>query len=255
MYKLLIADDEPKIRSGLRLGYPSDKLGFTVTGEVSNGSEALDFIAIYPVDAVLADIRMPILSGIDLAMRLHEQNSRIKVKLLSGYRQFEYAQKAIQYSVCEYLLKPIGFNTVISAFTRLKDTLDREYTESKISVEEEQSEEGFYDKIIHAVYEYINDNLPGASLEGAANSVNRSVYYLSRLFKQHTGQNFSDYLMAKKMKRAASLLCGYHYGINEISNLLGYDSAKNFSRAFKAYYGKCPRDYRQNPPSVEEGAI
>jgi len=71
------------------------------------------------------------------------------------------------------------------------------------------------------------------------------------LFKQHTGQNFSDYVMAKKMERAAFLLSSYHYKIFEISNMLGYDSAKNFSKAFKAYYGKSPRDFRETPRNGE----
>ena len=255
MYRLLIADDEPKIRKGLYFGYPWEKIGFTVAGEAANGAEALDLIAVRPIDVVLADIRMPILSGIDLAMRLHEQNSPVKMVLLSGYREFEYAQKALQYGVCEYLVKPTGYDAVMSTFGRLRDTLDRECRKISENPDERQSEKGFYDKIINAVYLYIDNNLSSASLEGAAGSVNRSIYYLSRLFKQHTGQNFSDYVMSKKMERAASLLSGYHYGINEIGALLGYDSEKNFSRAFKAYYGKCPRDYRGNPRTGEEEPI
>lgn len=255
MYRLIIADDEPKIRKGLCSGYPWEKLGFTVTGEAANGSEALDLIAVHPIDVILADIRMPVLSGIDLAKRLHEQNSPVKVVLLSGYRDFEYAQKAIQYGVCEYLVKPTGYDAVISAFKRLRDTLDRECRKTSEHSDEKQPEEGYYDKIINTVYLYIENNLSSANLEGAAAVVNRSIFYLSRLFKQHTGQNFSDYVMSKKMDRATSLLSGCHYGINEISNLLGYDSEKNFSRAFKVYFGKCPRDYRGNLRNSEEELV
>ncbi len=255
MYKLLIVEDEPKIRKGLRLGYPWDKLGFIVAGEASNGSEALDFIAVHPIDVILTDIRMPLLSGIDLAMRLREQNSKVKIILLSGYREFEYAQKAIQYGICYYLLKPAIYDDVILVFGQIRDALNLEYKNTSDSIDREKLEKGFYDKIINAVYSYVESNISNASLEGAASTVNKSVYYLSRLFKQHTGQKFSDYVIAKKMERAASLLSYYRYGIGEISNLLGYDSAKNFSRAFKLYYGKCPRDYRCSPPHRKEDSI
>jgi two-component system response regulator YesN len=251
MYKLLIVDDEPKIRSGLRMGYPWEELGFRVVGEASNGSEALDFIAVHPIDVVLTDIRMPVISGIGLVKRLNEMKSEVKVVLLSGYREFEYAQKAIQYGVFGYLVKPTGYNEVLSTFSRLRETLKKEGRGGSENYNDEQQVGGLYDQIINAVYEYIDNNIADASLEGAAQAVGRSIYYLSRLFKQHTGQNFSDYVMAKKMERAAFLLSSYHYKIFEISNMLGYDSAKNFSKAFKAYYGKSPRDFRETPRNGE----
>jgi Response regulator containing CheY-like receiver domain and AraC-type DNA-binding domain len=246
MYRLLIVDDEQKIRNGLRIGYAWDKLGFTVAGEASNGLEALDFIAVNTVDVILADIRMPLLSGIDFITRLREQNNPVKVVFLSGFREFEYARKAIQYGVYEYLVKPTRYDEVVSTFTRIREALDRENRILPDPANEERLEEGFYDKIIHAVCSYIENDISEASLEGAAATVGRSVYYLSRLFKQCMGQNFSEYVMSKKMERAASLLANYHYGINDISNLLGYDSPKNFSKAFKIHYGKSPREYRYN---------
>jgi YesN/AraC family two-component response regulator len=255
MYRLLIVDDEPKIRKGLHTGYPWEELGFKVAGEAANGSEALDFIAVHPIEVVLSDIRMPVISGIDLVMRLNEQKSPVKVVLLSGYREFEYAQKAIQCGVCSYLVKPTGYDDVMSTFGRLRDMLDREHKDTHDTIDEDQPESGFYDKIINAVYSYVDNNISNASLEGAACAVNRSIYYLSRLFKQRTGQNFSDYVMSKKMGRAAALLSNYRYEIYEVSNLLGYDSAKNFSRAFKLYYGKCPRDYRSNVQGGAEDSV
>lgn len=248
MYRLLIVDDEPKIRSGLSLGYPWEELGFTVAGEAANGSEALDFIAVRPVDVILADIRMPVLSGIELVKRLRERNDPVRVILLSGYREFEYAQKALQYGVSCYLVKPTAYDDVVSTFEKIRELLDRELqNKSEAAVTREKPEDSFYHKIINAVYAYVEGNIPDANLEDAACAVGISTFYLSRLFKKHTGINFSDYVMAKKMERAASLLSDYHYKIYEISNLLGYDSAKNFTRAFKVYHGKCPQDFRCNP--------
>jgi YesN/AraC family two-component response regulator len=252
MYKLLIVDDEPKIRKGLRYGYPWEEIGYVVAGEAANGLEALDFIAVCQVDVILTDVRMPVFSGIDLVMRLREESNRVKVILLSGYREFEYAQKAIQYGVYSYLVKPTVYDNVISIFGQLRDILNRERKDIPGVIYEKQPKDGFYKKIINSIYSYVDNNISNASLEGAARTVDKSIYYLSRLFKQHTGQNFSDYVMAKKMEHAASLLSGCRYKIHEISSLLGYDSPKNFSRAFRAYYGKPPRDYRDNPQSGDD---
>lgn len=252
MYKLLIVDDEPKIRSGLRLGYPWEELGFTVVGEAVNGLEALDFITVHPVDVILTDILMPVLSGIELAKRLYEQNSIIKVVLLSGYREFEYAQKAIRYGVLDYLVKPTSSNEIMLIFNRLRNALNQQKNNTHEEIDNKQQQYSYHKKIINAIYSYIENNLPVCSLESAARSVNISPYYLSRLFKQQTGLKFSTYFMLKKMELASSLLSDYHYDIGEISRLLGYNSAKNFSKAFKAFHGKSPSAFRNNSSLDEE---
>lgn len=249
MYRLLIVDDEPKIRSGLRLSYPWKSLGFEIVGEASNGSDALDYVASHNIDAILADIRMPVMSGIEMSRKLDDQKSIIKVVLLSGYKEFEYARKAIKYGVFSYLVKPTEYCDVISTFGRLRETLDRENQGVSGGTSEENLNEGLYAKMVNDVYSYVEDNLAHASLEGAAYNVGRSIYYLSRLFKEQTDENFSDYVMRKRMERAALLLSSYRYDIGEISNLIGYNSPKSFTKAFKAYFGKTPRDYRKDPQS------
>ncbi len=124
MYRLIIVDDEEVIRNGLRTVVDWEALGFTVVGTFSNGNAALPYLRHHTVDVVLADIRMPRLSGLDLARILMIDKPETLVVILSGYDEFQYAQEAIDLNVFKYLLKPIKEGQLIKVFSRIKDTLD-----------------------------------------------------------------------------------------------------------------------------------
>lgn len=124
MYRLIIVDDEEVIRNGLRTVVDWEALGFTVVGTFSNGNAALPYLRQHRVDVVLADIRMPRLSGLDLARILMIDKPETLVVILSGYDEFQYAQEAIDLNVFKYLLKPIKEGQLIRVFSRIKDTLD-----------------------------------------------------------------------------------------------------------------------------------
>ena len=99
LYSLLVVDDEPGTRNTLCSCFPWEDIGFNIVFQANNGQEALDYIRQHPVDVVLCDIRMPVLSGIDLARELYLSKSPTKVVFLSGYRDFEYAKKALDFGV------------------------------------------------------------------------------------------------------------------------------------------------------------
>ena len=105
MYKLIIVDDEKNIREGLAECYPWEELGFEVAAVLPDGKSAMEYIERYCVHAVLSDIRMPKLDGLELAKRLFSDYPGISVVLLSGYTEFEYARTAIHYGVKDYILK------------------------------------------------------------------------------------------------------------------------------------------------------
>ncbi|THF77739.1 response regulator transcription factor [Cohnella fermenti] len=104
--RLFIVDDEPMIRKGLTKLVESNPLGWSVVGEAANGEEALDQLRELQPNLVITDIRMPVMDGIELAKRLAEQAPRTAVVMLTGYRDFEYAQAAVNYGVKQFLLKP-----------------------------------------------------------------------------------------------------------------------------------------------------
>ncbi|MDL2302443.1 response regulator [Lachnospiraceae bacterium OttesenSCG-928-D06] len=125
MYKLILVDDEPDILKGMVKAIPWDKWGFTITGQASDGLEALKLIKKDPPDVVLSDIRMPHMDGIALMEFINKNYPDIKVIILSGYNDFEYLKVAIKNRVVEYLLKPTDLDEFEATFLKLKASLDR----------------------------------------------------------------------------------------------------------------------------------
>ncbi len=245
MYRLLVADDEKRLLSGLCDFYPWRDLGFQIVARAENGRQALDYIARNPVDVVFTDISMPVMTGIELAEVLHREYPNIKIVFLSGYSEFQYARQALKYGVHDYILKPVKTDELRKTFVELKRKLDGEDEGARKTL-------GYYENIVKLVETYIVSNLKTANLDEAALTVNLSAGYLSSLYKKETGINFSDYLLKARMEKARELLLCPEYKTYDISENLGYENPKNFSRAFKAYYGISPREFRMNSEKEKE---
>lgn len=114
MYKLLLVDDEDVIRAGLKNMIDKSGINLPRIFEASNGREAIEMISKYKPDIIITDIRMPYIDGLEL---IEWVNNNIKNKpvfvILSGYDDFDYAKRAIQYGVKDYLLKPVSKEEVI----------------------------------------------------------------------------------------------------------------------------------------------
>lgn len=251
MYRLLIVDDEPRIRNGLCNYFPWDEVGFEVAGEAENGVKALAFIQNQPVDVILCDIKMPVMSGIDLAKELFDRKSRIKIIFLSGHKEFEYAQKALVYGVKNYILKPTRHYELFEVFSALKLEMDSEQPMSSANSSNaaglpEDTGGTSTDKVIQSIKNYVNEHYRDATLEEAAGMIHMNLYYVSKLFKKRTGQNFSDYVISVKMKKSTELLSDFNYMTYEVGYLVGYESYKNFARTFKKHFGQSPRQYRDS---------
>jgi len=107
MYKVLIVDDEPIVREGLKTIIDWEKYGFYVCAEASNGLEGIQIIEKLNPHLVLVDIKMPEVCGLKMISIIQDRSLNVKFIILTGYSDFEYAQKAINYGVVAYLLKPI----------------------------------------------------------------------------------------------------------------------------------------------------
>ena len=127
---------------------------------------------------------------------------------------------------------------ILAAVVKLKEELDRT---GAAALEPERPNQ-YYEQIIRGVKVYVMDNLRTATLEEAAARSHLSSSYLSRLFKSRTSLSFSEYLLQKRMERACVLLEDARNKIYEISDAIGYDNPKNFSRAFRSYYHLSPKE-------------
>lgn len=237
MYQLVIVDDEKNIVEGIANLFPWNEIGFEVT-YFQKAGEALEHIIEHGTDVLMSDIEMPDMNGMQLCEQALEIKPEIKIIFISSYQNYEYFRCAIQNGIVDYLLKPLKGTDLINCFKKIKEELDK-----KNAVMEERPET-YYEQIIRSVKEYIRENYREASLEEAAVLVNLSPGYLSKLFKEKCGSGFAEYLMKTRMEKACELLADIRYKSYDIAYYIGYDNPKNFSRAFKAYYGMTPKEYR-----------
>lgn len=105
---VVIADDEYFIRQRLIKIIDWKGLNFNFIGEAQDGLEVLSLIAEHKVDLILLDIKMPYMTGIEVAKYIYDHSPMTKIIILSGYNDFEYARSTIKYGVLEYLLKPVS---------------------------------------------------------------------------------------------------------------------------------------------------
>lgn len=126
MYHTMIVDDEPLMRTYLTQSIPAFSTLFDVSAAAKDGLEAVELLKEIPVDVVITDIKMPEMDGLSLAKHIHENYPGITVIIISGFSDFEYAQKAIRYNVKDYLLKPLVDKTLIDLLDTLAARFERE---------------------------------------------------------------------------------------------------------------------------------
>lgn len=107
IYTVVVADDEDELREAVCTMIPWQELGFRLVGSAGNGLDALQLVEKHEPDLLLTDIRMPFISGIELARQVRDVRPATHIAFLSGYDDFEYAKQAIRYNIISYMLKPL----------------------------------------------------------------------------------------------------------------------------------------------------
>lgn len=126
-YTVVVADDEDELREALCNMIPWEKLGFRLVGNASNGLDALELVEQKEPDLLLTDIRMPFISGIELARQVREIRPFMHIAFLSGYDDFEYAKQAIQYNIISYMLKPLTMEGLEKELARIREKMDAQF--------------------------------------------------------------------------------------------------------------------------------
>ena len=127
MYTVVVADDEEELRRALIRRVDWESIGFSVVGEAENGVEALELVEKFEPDLLLTDIRMPFLSGIELARQVREVRPTTQIAFLSGFDDFTYAQQAIQYNIVSYMLKPISASELTEELIKIRKKIDEKF--------------------------------------------------------------------------------------------------------------------------------
>ena len=129
MYTIVVADDEEELRRAIIRRINWEEIGFQVVGEAENGVEALEMVSEKEPDLLLTDIRMPFISGVELARQVREIRPATQIAFLSGFDDFSYAQQAIQYNIISYMLKPISMADLTENLIQIKQKIDHLFSE------------------------------------------------------------------------------------------------------------------------------
>ncbi|XEC93355.1 response regulator [Paenibacillus tarimensis] len=125
MYRVMIVDDEPLIREGLQTIVEWESYGFEVAATAADGLDALSSFNEMQIDLVIADIRMPGMDGLKLIEALRRQDKHCHILISSGYADFEYAKRAIEFKVDGYILKPVEEEDLIGYLEQIRAELDK----------------------------------------------------------------------------------------------------------------------------------
>ena len=127
LYTVVVADDEDELREAVCSMIPWQEYGFNLLGSASNGLDALQLVEQYEPDLLLTDIRMPFISGIELARHVREVRPATNIAFLSGYDDFEYAKQAIQYNIISYMLKPLTLDGLGAELRIIRQKIDAQF--------------------------------------------------------------------------------------------------------------------------------
>lgn len=132
MIKIFLVEDEVVMRNGIKNNIPWEKEGLLFAGEASDGELAYPLIKKVQPDILITDIRMPFMDGLELSELVKKEFPKIKIIILSGYNEFDYAKQAIHIGVTDYLLKPITASKLLEAVKKVAEVIEREREEENM---------------------------------------------------------------------------------------------------------------------------
>ena len=252
VYKVILIDDEDMIVEGLTKVVDWEKFHCEVAGTASDAQSGTQIIRETNPDILFTDIKMPNMDGLTMLAGLKGEFPDMQIAVLTGYRDFEYAKRAIHIGVTRYLLKPSKMNEIDEALQAMTDNLAKinagSYIAPQVTGEEDLQESNPANShIVRSALKYIEVHYAEKlTLTELAEKVYVSPWYLSKLLNKFTGRSFSDLLHQARIKKAEKLLDDPSLKIQEISDLLGYYDVTHFSRIFKKIKNMSPNEYRNS---------
>jgi two-component system response regulator YesN len=261
LYSLFVVDDEDEIRKGIIESVDWNRLGFNVVGEASDGSEAIQRMETLVPDVILSDIRMPGMDGVELMRYVHENLPQTKVVVVSGYSDFAYLEASIKNGVAAYLLKPTNTQMFEETFSMVRKTLDDQRNDrlEREKLEEMVKESPSYlrekllaqdrypsanQKLAERILEYVDREYTSntLSLRSIAKHLRKSPAYISKVFKDVTGENYVHYVSKKRLAKALDLLQNTSLLVYQVTEAVGWSDQSSFIRLFKKQYGFTPSE-------------
>jgi len=252
MYKVVVVEDEKRVRQGIVMGTDWSKINCLVMGEAANGEEGIALIRKCRPDIVITDIRMPKMMGLEMVEKIQEFGLEPHVIFLTAYDDFVYAQQAVKLSAADYLLKPFKDGELESTILKIIEKNKRDTERKEQKNQELKMDPGDKSKYIMDAIAYVDENYanPNISVKAVADYLGISEGHLSHLFRKETDSTLMAFVTKRRMRVAMSLLQDYRHKIYEVAEQVGYRNITYFSATFKKYVGVTPSEY-QNRYSSE----
>lgn len=253
MYKVVIIDDEPLIVEGLSRSIPWERWNCEVVGFGYNGIEGMEVIRREKPAMIISDICMPKMDGLTMIAGLKSEFPYMQISILTGYREFAYAQEAIRLGVSSFLLKPSKMDELYEAIEKMTEKLklfpmaeweNEEKSEDDSSMICNTEANNF---IVSKALKYIKEHSrEHIQLADVAEQCYVSQWHLSKLLNKHTGENFSAALNKARIAEAKELLKDPSRRICDIAETVGFQDLAHFSRVFKKLEGISANEYRNH---------
>lgn len=235
--KILIADDEELVRSSLHRYLKNHCPSVEQVFEAGDGGKAVEMIIKNLPEIVILDVQMPVYTGIDVMRLIKEAGLSPIFIILSGYNEFEYAQQAMHYGAKEYIMKPVKASELADLVNSFSE---EEAAKEKSSLSDKKS------SITRSAVKFIDDHYSeNISLSFVAEKLGLSASYLSTKFSQDMNMGFVDYVNKVRIEKACLYLKHGYYKVYEISEKVGFNDTKYFTKLFKKVTGVTPKKYMQ----------
>lgn len=245
MYKVVLIDDEPIILEGMSRGMDWSKWNCKVVGTAGSGREGLEMIEKENPHIIFTDISMANMDGLTMLASIRSQHENMQVAILTGYRDFDYAQKAISLGVKRFLLKPSKMDELEEAMDAMVGQLKELPEETNAEEEKETFDSPSNNFIVKNALTYIEQHYrEKLKLSDVADHTYVSQWHLSKLLNRQTGQSFSDILNKVRIEKAKELLRNPSLRIGDIAEEVGFLDMAHFSRVFKKVEGISANEYR-----------
>jgi len=256
---VLVVDDEPKTKAGIVKTLEAQFPGKLRIAAADSGIEALEWLGQNEANVIVTDIRMPEMDGLKfIETAVSRSRGRKPVFLvLSGHPVFDYAKKAIELGVVEYLVKPVGkdeLRRAVDHALKVEEERRRVETMGKLvdpKLLESNGQVGKVGPQVRDAMQFVDEHLHEAiGMSQVAERLHLNPSYFSVLFKEQTGITFSEYLSRKRIQRAKELLVQTNLPVADIAERVGYQTAKYFIKVFKSYEDVSPTQYRADVRNV-----
>lgn len=247
MYRVVLIDDEKIIVDGLTRVIKWADYNCEVVGAAYDAAGGAALIRRLKPHIVFTDIKMPDQDGLTMLAGLKSEFPVMQIAVLTGYRDFNYAQEAIKLGVTRFLLKPSKMDELHEALSAMKERLDKLPPDAAAGEDEPCLDRHAGSFIVNQATAYIEEHYAQKlTLQEVADKCYVSQWHLSKLINKYTGNTFYELLNNVRIEKAKALLNDPKLKIGDIVDMVGYSDAAHFSRVFKRIVGISANEYRNS---------